>query len=209
MQTKKEEIQKTILNAAQQEFLIHGYEGASMRTIAKKANTTLGNIYHYYKNKEAILEMLLEEPVKGLEELVRTHLEREDVELNYQEMMEELSDMDKLMGATEMKYLMDERLVILFDLKTTGYVEKREEFVQFFKQHIAWHMGMENGCESAYIDILMETFIACIRHVLLAHKDRPDVLEEFFKVFKMLCMGLAVSWEGGEPYGNGKAGEIN
>ena len=44
MQTKKDEIRKTILEAAQKEFLIHGYEGASMRTIAKKANTTLGNI---------------------------------------------------------------------------------------------------------------------------------------------------------------------
>lgn len=36
MQTKKDEIRKTILEAAQKEFLIHGYEGASMRTIAKK-----------------------------------------------------------------------------------------------------------------------------------------------------------------------------
>lgn len=37
MQIKKEEIRTTILNAAQQEFLIHGYEGSSLRVIAKKS----------------------------------------------------------------------------------------------------------------------------------------------------------------------------
>lgn len=36
MQIKKEEIRTTILNAAQQEFLTHGYEGSSLRVIAKK-----------------------------------------------------------------------------------------------------------------------------------------------------------------------------
>ena len=69
MQTKKDEIRKTILEAAQKEFLIHGYEGASMRTIAKKANTTLGNIYHYYENKEAILEELMREPVEKVKKM--------------------------------------------------------------------------------------------------------------------------------------------
>lgn len=209
MQVKKEEIQKTILDAAQQEFLLHGYEGASMRVIAKKANTTLGNIYHYYKNKEAILETLLEEPVKGLEKLIKIHMEREAAVLTYQEVVDELSDMDRLMGDSEMKYLMDERLVILFDLKTTRFVEKRDEFIQFFKQHIAWHLNMENGCESAYIDILLETFIACIRHALTAHKNQPDVRQEFFHMFKMLCMGLTVNWKGDDRYGNGEAGKIN
>ena len=52
MQIKKEEIRTTILNAAQQEFLIHGYEGSSLRVIAKKANTTIGNIYHYLITKK-------------------------------------------------------------------------------------------------------------------------------------------------------------
>ena len=41
MQTKKESIGEEILKAAQKEFLLHGYEAASMRVIARKANTTL------------------------------------------------------------------------------------------------------------------------------------------------------------------------
>ena len=66
MQTKKESIGEEILKAAQKEFLLHGYEAASMRVIARKANTTLGNIYHYYPSKESILSEILKEPLEKL-----------------------------------------------------------------------------------------------------------------------------------------------
>lgn len=88
MQTKKDEIRKTILEAAQKEFLIHGYEGASMRTIAKKANTTLGNIYHYYENKEAILEELLREPVEKVKKMIDDHVKLQDDLYTMAEMQE-------------------------------------------------------------------------------------------------------------------------
>ena len=115
MQTKKDEIRKTILEAAQKEFLIHGYEGASMRTIAKKANTTLGNIYHYYENKEAILEELMREPVEKVKKMIDDHMKLQDELFTMSEMQEFLDDLDNLMDYHEMQCLMDERLVILFD----------------------------------------------------------------------------------------------
>lgn len=52
MQTLKEEVRKKILKSARKEFLKHGYNGASMRRIAKSAGYTVGNIYRYYKGKE-------------------------------------------------------------------------------------------------------------------------------------------------------------
>lgn len=53
-QTLKEDVRLSIINAAKQEFLEKGYKGASMRSIANKANMTVGNLYRYYKNKEDI-----------------------------------------------------------------------------------------------------------------------------------------------------------
>ncbi|MCC0637645.1 MULTISPECIES: TetR family transcriptional regulator [unclassified Clostridioides] len=46
MQIKKEEIEKKIAEVATNEFLKKGYENSSMRTIAKKAHTSIGNMYH-------------------------------------------------------------------------------------------------------------------------------------------------------------------
>jgi AcrR family transcriptional regulator len=56
MQIKKKEIRDEILAVAEKEFLKRGFKNSSIRTIATKSHTTLGNIYHYFENKEAILD---------------------------------------------------------------------------------------------------------------------------------------------------------
>lgn len=59
MQIKKDNLKEDILAVAREEFFLHGYEDASLRVMAKKANTSLGNIYHYYANKENLLDCIL------------------------------------------------------------------------------------------------------------------------------------------------------
>ena len=194
MQTKKEEIRDTILEAAQKEFLIHGYEGSSMRTIAKKANTTIGNIYHYFSNKEAILEVLMEEPIQSIHKVVDNHMQAHVRIYSYDELKKALDEIEDIIDDSDLMYLMDERLLILFDLKTTRFVEIRDWFVKACKQHLAWHLGVEDS-DSAYVDILTNTFISCVRHILLEHKDVEQAKQEFGKVFKMLCAGLITDKE--------------
>lgn len=194
MQTKKDEIREQILLAAQKEFLIHGYEGASMRVIAKKANTTLGNIYHYYGNKEAILTEILIEPLEGLQQLVESHMELQTQVYSMQELMNVLNEVEDMMDYEEFQYLMDERLLILFDLKTTHFVEDREAILQKLREHMAWHLNMGN-MDSPYVDIVVNMFISCVRHVLLSHHDEKEAKQEFLKIFKMLCSGLIVNNE--------------
>lgn len=55
---------QTILESATAEFLAHGYEKASMRTIAQKANVTTGALYARYPNKDALFSALVEPVVK-------------------------------------------------------------------------------------------------------------------------------------------------
>lgn len=200
MQTKKEEIRETILNAAQKEFLLHGYEGASMRTIAQKANTTLGNIYHYYKNKESILEELLREPICDLKKLIQFHLEENKQIYSLDEFQNALQELDDMIEDSELRYLMDERLLILFDLKTTRFVTDKNHFIAAFKQHMAWHLNIADS-DSAYIDIITEMFISCMRHVLLEHKDPEKAKKEFINVFRMLCGGLIINRGEENEYG--------
>ena len=58
-QILKEHIRQEILLAAKQEFLHHGIHNSSMREIAKKADVTVGNVYRYYKNKEALADAII------------------------------------------------------------------------------------------------------------------------------------------------------
>ena len=53
-QVLKDNLRQDIIKAAKEEFLKYGYDGASMRRIASKANMTVGNLYRYFKNKDDI-----------------------------------------------------------------------------------------------------------------------------------------------------------
>lgn len=64
-----------ILNAARQEFLDKGYQGAWLRDIAKKAGVTTGALYGYFKNKEELFGALVGACYTGVQELYRSGLE--------------------------------------------------------------------------------------------------------------------------------------
>jgi AcrR family transcriptional regulator len=48
----------TILDAAEQELADTGFEGLTTNAIATRANTSIGSLYQYFPNKEAILQAL-------------------------------------------------------------------------------------------------------------------------------------------------------
>ncbi len=50
---------KEILNNAEIIFLSKGYSGLSMRGVASQANITLSTLQHYFKNKDILLQALL------------------------------------------------------------------------------------------------------------------------------------------------------
>jgi AcrR family transcriptional regulator len=59
MQYLKDEVRNRIVEEALKEFTERGYEGASIRSIANKSNTSVGNIYKYFSSKEDIYENLI------------------------------------------------------------------------------------------------------------------------------------------------------
>lgn len=59
MQYQKDEVREKILEEALKEFDKSGYEGASIRNIAKSASTSVGNFYKYFKSKDDLYEKLI------------------------------------------------------------------------------------------------------------------------------------------------------
>lgn len=51
-----QETKEIILKAAQQEFVIHGFNGARMRAIAERANINKGLLHYYFGSKEGLFE---------------------------------------------------------------------------------------------------------------------------------------------------------
>jgi len=69
MQVLKESVKKAILNGAILEFFEHGYQNANMRRIADSANITVGNIYRYFENKEALFNAVLAPAKRAIDDL--------------------------------------------------------------------------------------------------------------------------------------------
>ncbi len=106
MQTKKEDIRNTILEVAKKSFISKGYRHTSMREIAKEADVTLSNIYNYFKNKDEILEIILQPVFTMMEESMKRH---KDVNYAFSEWFNanDITQIDEF--KEHMKFLVDYR----------------------------------------------------------------------------------------------------
>src|SRR5918997_3724630 len=64
-----------IEEAARELFIKRGFHATSMRDIAEGAGTSLGNLYNYYPNKEAILESIIGRYQKVIDARLRSIFE--------------------------------------------------------------------------------------------------------------------------------------
>lgn len=55
----RENNKKSILAAAEQEFVIHGFKGATMQLIAERANLPKANVHYYFSNKLSLYTAVL------------------------------------------------------------------------------------------------------------------------------------------------------
>jgi AcrR family transcriptional regulator len=55
-----------ILSAAAKLFGENGFHGSSMAELAKRAGMSVGHIYHYFENKDAIIEALVDREIEEL-----------------------------------------------------------------------------------------------------------------------------------------------
>ncbi|HZJ89921.1 MAG TPA: TetR/AcrR family transcriptional regulator [Bacilli bacterium] len=73
MQLLKPHIREKIVNNARDVFFEKGYSKTSMRLIARKSKITVGNIYRYFKNKEALFDFIVLETYSELIDYINRH----------------------------------------------------------------------------------------------------------------------------------------
>ena len=61
-----EGVYEAILDCAKREFLEKGYKDASLRTIAREANTSTGSIYTRFQDKEGLFKAVVEPAVQEM-----------------------------------------------------------------------------------------------------------------------------------------------
>lgn len=189
MQVKKEEIREKILEAATEEFFKKGYENASMRVIAQKSYTTLGNIYHYYPTKEILLKAVLLPTVETIEAVLSEHIEAEiGGSLTKHEALEYIENFDKNLEQSGFTCLLDKKVVILIKLQSSDLLERKEKILQAVKAHLNEHLNISG--DNRYSDILLNMFVECVKYILIEYDDYDEARAEFIKFFRIFCYGM-------------------
>ena len=62
--------EKAILDAAVRLFSEHGFDGVSMRTVAREAGVSKSNIYHHFASKDALYLAIMQSSAETLSEMI-------------------------------------------------------------------------------------------------------------------------------------------
>ncbi len=74
-QVLKEEVKQNILESAKIAFMTDGYDQCTVRRIAKGAGITVGNLYNYFENKQAIYDDIVNSVINIIDEVLTTRTE--------------------------------------------------------------------------------------------------------------------------------------
>ena len=195
MQTKKDEIREKILAVAEIEFLKRGFKNASMRTIAAKSHTTLGNLYNYFDNKEAILDEVLGNTPEKVFQILRDHertdlpinITKEELEENFNELIQnEFSDLFPL------DILLSNALLILMEgCEDTKYEAYRNTFLDLFQNHIATHLNVE--ADSFLAKSLAHGFISSLLFIGKNKSSFESGRRDLIQYIKAMTLGMPIN----------------
>lgn len=198
MQVQKEEMKEDILAAAEYEFIKRGYKSASLRTIAKRANTTIGNLYNYFESKEDILDRILGDIPERIHNVFETHKEVDpalfDIDLNniaqlcavIEEHMPTMFSFDLL--------LCNEVIILLEGCEGTKYEQFRDHVYHVFYSHLSEHF--EHIEEKDFIgkELYIHTVVTSIIDAIIYIAKNKRSVEEGSKVLmeyiKMILIGM-------------------
>jgi AcrR family transcriptional regulator len=189
MQVKKSEIRKEILNTARKEFLKHGFQGTTMRVIARKSGITTSNIYNYFKNKDHLFIELVKPTTKkiisALDRMDQFKTEGDSVIWDYQNKKLQFEEIIAFIDSHR-----QDLNLILFKSFGSSIQDFKEEFIERYTDIYLKHLKelhdihpgsrtvpsyffIHNLC-SMYANVIGE----CIMHNI-SYKKMKEYSEEF------------------------------
>lgn len=195
MQVLKEEVKAAIIKSALQEFLAKGYINSSMRTIAKNADVTVGNLYRYFKNKEALFNEIMNPVTTTFIALMQQHENEEHFEQAVDPNLNVLQEIDnQLMPIIDtVLSLKDRIMILLYGSKGTKYENIKEQIVIYGADHVMEHFNLmypEDAPEKSF-ELARAVSIGFIESILdiinniTDHDTLKLTIKEYIKLFIM------------------------
>lgn len=200
---KKKLVREAIYNVSMIEFFNNGYKEASMRTIAKKVDMTVGNLYCYYENKADIFDSL----VKDVYDQMKVYLDLAAQLVIRSENIRDSSIKDIIRQGAELIDTKRNHIFILINKSAgTKYENVKSEFVQ---QVCNNHRGIIEAYEKkfgkpfegdkefvAYLSGVF--FIEGLIEITLKFENRKFAEEKIIELVRLLFEGIYGFYKRGE-----------
>ncbi len=175
MQYLKKEIRNKILASAIDEFKEHGYSDASIRNIANNAEISLGNVYRYFTNKEALYFAVINPFMESI---------RQSIEKDFAFEGKSMKEVSEVLVAFLMQY--SDELIIIRKGNTVHY----DSFVKYIVKVIAQKLKLmlEENFPEIDVKITNPDFAASVAEgfltslfLVLDGGDSADVQEHYIR----------------------------
>ena len=141
------DIRAMLLKSGKEQFLAHGFEKASLRTICKEAGLTTGAFYNHFSGKEDLFAALVEPMLRGFQNMYR--------EVISQELSDLSTGTDNELTSITYAVAHKDEFRLLFECSGgTKYEGFREHLIHEVK--IILHMKFEEYMELIYGGYTME-----------------------------------------------------
>ncbi|PID63325.1 MAG: TetR family transcriptional regulator [Ignavibacteriae bacterium] len=196
MQTKKADIQKTILEVAKKLLLEYGYQKTSMRAIAKEANVTLSNIYNYFKNKDEILEVILRPVLKDMEQLFKRYNDPYYITTNWVE-VDDISEIDEFKEHVKFIIMYQKEFDLLLhkcsgskyenikDYFIDRYTESSRNYLQLMKDK---YPQVNKEISDFFLHTTAAWWIQIVSEIVSHHLNKEEILQ-FLKEYMTFGSG--------------------
>lgn len=186
-----EGVYEKVIEVAKQEFLENGFQNASLRTIATKADTSTGSIYTRFGDKEGLFTAIVEPTATELIEMFaqiqetfskfgkeeQKKLVGEYTSVNLDRMIDYMYE-----HFTECKILFEHAQGTKYEDFTNRFVEIEEEYTQKYITYIGYSISGNKRMDDDLIHMVttayFESFFEIIRHNM--------EIEEAKRYFKVL-----------------------
>ena len=197
-QYKKEDIRKKILENAKAEFLELGYKNASVASIARKSQIGVGNVYRYFKNKEAILDAIVTPVVERIKKTLIADTDHNDVN-NHENILNIISEIMKEINDLSINYK-EEIIIVLQGCETTKYFSIKEEIICSLSFEIKKFIEkrLEDKISKINIELAMPISVALIegsiRIISTSIKNNgEDNYEQLYIFARTILEGLIIT----------------
>ena len=123
------ETKEKLLQSAKAEFIVKGYQGASLRTICKNSGVTTGALYFFFKDKDDLFTSLVAPPINNLKSVLMEHMRQELLVIEQGEDAPTNEYQDDGYAARQGLHLLYQNYDLFLLLITGSYGSSQEHFV--------------------------------------------------------------------------------